>query len=199
MKSCFAFIALCLLFSLTFLFQPYTSVAQTFANGGAGKEPASVKAGVNFVWLSENDSQGLMFSNSLSHYLGSRLSLGLNLGLLSAKRYDEAKKIYTIQNTFYMASLEAAFDVMQGESVSFRLGAGPSFRHRAEVNSDPEEQGTQDGSVTHIKTSDVGAFGFIENDFNILRNGVAGGRISYFHYKEGTPVLSIGLHVGFKF
>ncbi|MCX2740173.1 hypothetical protein [Pontibacter anaerobius] len=194
-----ASIALSACLSILLLSQPYTASAQTFVNGGAGKEPATLKAGVNFVWLSENDSQGLMFSNSFSHYLGDRLSLGLNLGLLSAKRYDDSKQIYTIQNTFYMGSLEAAFDVMQGEIVLLRLGAGPSFRHRAEINSDPEGQGTVDGSVTHIKTSDVGLHGFLENDFSILRNGVAGGRISYFHYKDGTPVLSIGMHLGFKF
>ncbi|AKD05267.1 hypothetical protein POKO110462_14535 [Pontibacter korlensis] len=186
-------------FLVLLLSQSFAASGQTFVNGGAGKEPAALKAGVNFVWLSENDSQGMMFSNSFSHYVGKRLSVGLNLGLLSAKRYDDAKQIYTVQNTFYMGSLEAAFDVMQGETVSFRLGAGPSARHRAEVNSDPEGQGTQDGSVTHIKTSDVGFHGFFENDFNILRNGVAGGRVSYFHYTEGTPILSIGLHLGFKF
>ncbi|ARS35898.1 hypothetical protein CA264_10880 [Pontibacter actiniarum] len=181
-----------------FLSLPFNAQSQSFSKG-VGKEPAMLKAGVNFVWLSENDSQGLMFSNSFDHYLSDRLAVGLSLGLLSAKRYDEAKEIYTVQNTFYMASLEATFDILQNESVAFRLGAGPTARHRAEINSDPEDEGTQDGSVTHIKTSDVGAFGFIENDFNILRNGVAGGRIAYFHYSEGTPVLSIGMHLGFKF
>ncbi|OKL40193.1 hypothetical protein [Pontibacter flavimaris] len=199
MKFSVASVALSAFVTMLLLSQPHTASAQTFTNGGAGKERTSLKAGVNFVWLSENDSQGLMFSNNLSHYLSDRVSLGLNLGLLSAKRYDDAKQIYTIQNTFFMSSLEAAFDVMQGEIVTFRLGAGPSFRHRAEINSDPEGQGTVDGSVTHIKTSDIGLHGFLENDFGILRNGVAGGRISYFHYKEGTPILSIGLHLGFKF
>lgn len=199
MKSSLASIALSACLSIFLLSLPLTASAQTFANGGAGKEPASLRAGVSFVWLSENDSQGLMFSNSFNHYLGKRLLLGLNVGLLSAKRYDDAKQIYTIQNTFFMGSVDAAFDVMQGEIVTFRLGAGPSFRHRAEINSDPEGQGTIDGSVTHIKTSDVGVHGFLENDFSILRNGVAGGRVSYFHYTEGTPVLSIGLHLGFKF
>ncbi|PTX18751.1 hypothetical protein C8N40_10540 [Pontibacter mucosus] len=198
MKSRSSFLALGALLSLFVLCRP-DAAAQTFVNGGAGKEPASVKAGVSFVWLSENDSQGLMFSNNFSHYLGKRLALGLNLGLLSAKRYDDAKQIYTIQNTFYMGSLEAAFDVMHGEKVDVRFGAGPAFRHRAEINSDPEGQGTQDGSVTHIKTSDVGFHGFLENDFDILRNGIAGGKISYFHFNDGTPILSIGLHLGFRF
>jgi hypothetical protein len=199
MKFSVASVALSAFASMLLLSQPRAASAQTFTNGGAGKEPSSLKAGVNFVWLSENDSQGLMFSNNFSHYLSDRLSLGLNLGLLSAKRYDDAKQIYTVQNTFFMSSVDAAFDVMQGEIVTFRLGAGPSFRHRAEINSDPEGQGTVDGSVTHIKTSDIGVQGFLENDFGILRNGIAGGRISYFHYKDGTPILSIGLHLGFKF
>ncbi|WP_276496538.1 hypothetical protein [Pontibacter litorisediminis] len=199
MRFSLASVALGAVISMPLLIQPFAATAQTFANGGAGKEPAALKAGVNFVWLSENDSQGLMFSNNFSHYLGKRTSLGLNVGLLSAKRYDDAKQIYTIQNTFIMGSVDAAFDVMQGEVVTFRLGAGPSVRNRAEINSDPEGQGTQDGSVTHIKTSDFGFHGYLENDFSILRNGVAGGRISYFHYTEGTPILSIGLHLGFKF
>jgi hypothetical protein len=199
MKSILASVALSALTGVLLLSLPLTATAQTFVNGGAGKEPTSLKAGVNFVWLSENDSQGLMFSNSFSHYLGKRLALGLNLGLLSAKRYDDAKKIFTVQNTFYMGSVEAAFDVMNGEKVDVRLGAGPAFRHRAEINSDPEDQGTQDGSVTHIKTSDVGLHGFLENDFGILRNGIAGGRIAYYHFTDGTPILSIGLHLGFRF
>lgn len=185
-------------FLLFFLSLPLLCNSQSFSKGGV-KEPGALKAGVHFVWLSENDSQGLMFNNSFTHYLGDRFGLGLNIGLLSAKRYDDSKQIYTIQNTYVIGSLEAAYDVMQGETVSFRLGAGPSARHRAEINSDIEGQGTVDGSVTHIKTSDMGFFGFIENDFGILRNGVAGGRISYYHYFDGTPILSIGAHLGFRF
>ncbi|TPE42857.1 hypothetical protein [Pontibacter mangrovi] len=199
MNRFFASAALRAFTSLILLSSPLDANAQTFVNGGAGKEPGALKAGVYFVWLSENDSQGLLFSNNFSHYLSKKLSVGLDVGLLSAKRYDDAKKIFTVQNTFYMASLGAAFDALQGEKVTLRLGAGPSVRHRAEVNSDPEGQGTQDGSVTHIKTSDTGFFGYLENDFGAFRNGIAGGRISYFHYSDGTPVLSIGVHMGFKF
>ncbi|WP_299820950.1 hypothetical protein [uncultured Pontibacter sp.] len=164
----------------------------------AGKDPNMVKAGVSYIWLSEYDSQGIMFSNSFSHHFSDRFAVGLNLGLASGSRYDDVKEIYSIKNAFYMGNLEASFDVMNNESVAFRLGGGVGARHRAEINSNSED-GTVDGSVKHIKTSDVGFNGFIENDFNILRNGVAGGRVGYFYYKSGTSVLSIGLHLGFKF
>lgn len=157
-----------------------------------------LKAGVSYIWLSEYDSQGLMFSNSYSHRFGDRLSVGLNLGLATGSRFDDVKEIYSIKNTFYMANLEASLDLINNESVAFRLGGGPGVRHRAEINSNAED-GTEDGSVKHIKTSDVGFNGFIENDFNILRNGVAGGRVGYFYYSSGTSVFAIGLHIGFKF
>ncbi|RIJ42575.1 hypothetical protein [Pontibacter oryzae] len=185
--------------SVLMLSQPFSAYSQSASRIGHSKDPATLKAGVSFVWLAENDSQGLMFSNSFNHYLGNRLAVGLNLGMLSAKRFDNSKQIYTVQNTFYMGSAEVTFDLMQSESVLFRIGGGPTARHRAEINSSLENVGTQDGSVTHVKTSEAGVVGFIENDFNILKNGVAGGRVGYFHYSKGTPVLSVGMHVGFKF
>ncbi|GAB3819352.1 hypothetical protein GCM10028895_17670 [Pontibacter rugosus] len=169
-----------------------------YAQHGAG-DPGALKAGINYVWLSDSDSQGLMFQNSLQHYVGKRLGVGVNLGLLSAKRYDDAMEIFTVQNTFYMASLQGTFDLMQKETVSFRIGAGPAVRHRSEITSDEIDQGTQDGSVSHLKKTDFGFDAFIENDFSIFRNGIAGGRIGYFYYTEGTAVLSIGLHLGFSF
>ena len=164
----------------------------------AGKDPNMLKAGVSYIWLSEYDSQGLMFNNRFSHHLSDRFALGLNIGLANGSRYDDIKEIYSIKNTFYMANLEASFDLLNNESVAFRIGGGVGARHRAEINSNAED-GTADGSVKHIKKSDVGYNGFIENDFNILRNGVAGGRVGYFYYTSGTPVFSIGLHLGFKF
>ncbi|GHA54503.1 hypothetical protein GCM10007389_02280 [Pontibacter akesuensis] len=166
---------------------------------GGSSNPGSLRAGINYVFLSDSDSQGLLFQNTLHHYVGKRFGVGVNLGLLSAKNYDEAMQIYTVQNAFYMASVEGTFDLMQNESVAFRLGVGPAVRHRSEISSDPEDQGTQDGSVTHIKTTDIGVDAFIENDFSILRNGVAGGRVGYFYYTKGTAVLSIGIHLGFSF
>ncbi len=164
----------------------------------AGKNPNTLKAGIGYVWLSDYDSQGLMFYNSYSHAIGKRAGIGANFGLLNASRYDDTKQIYSIQNTFYMGSLDLMFEPLKNESVVFRLGAGPAIRHRAEINSNAED-GTVDGSVKHIRTSDVGFNGYIENDFNILKNGVAGGRVEYFYFTEGSPVFSIGLHIGFKF
>lgn len=164
----------------------------------AGKDPNMLKAGVSYIWLSEYDSQGLMFNNRYTHHVGKRVAVGLNLGLATGSRYDDIKEIYSIKNTFYMANLEASFDLLNNESVAFRIGGGVGGRHRAEINSNAKD-GTVDGSVKHIKTSDVGYNGFIENDFNILRNGVAGGRVGYYYYTSGTPMLSVGLHVGFKF
>ncbi|GAB3204488.1 hypothetical protein GCM10027293_38670 [Pontibacter aydingkolensis] len=157
-----------------------------------------LKAGVSYIWLSEYDSQGLMFNNRFSHHVSDRFAVGLNMGLAAGSRFDDVKEIYSIKNTFYMANLEASFDVLNNESVAFRIGGGVGARHRAEINSNADD-GTVDGSVKHIKTSEVGYNGFIENDFNILRNGVAGGRVGYFAYTKGTPVFSIGLHIGFKF
>lgn len=171
-----------------------------FAQGAfAGKNPSSLRASVSYVYLSDFDSQGLMFSNRLHHYLGERFGVGMNLGLLSGSRYDKSSEIYTIKSTYYMGGFEASFDLLQNETLVFRLGGGPTARHRSEINSDPEDIGTVDGSVVHIKTSDVGFTGFIENDFGILRNGVAGGRVEYLYYTKGTPVLALGLHVGFSF
>ncbi|WP_461489275.1 hypothetical protein [Pontibacter sp. HJ8] len=164
----------------------------------ADKDPNVLKAGISYVWLSDYDSQGLMFYNKYNRYLGDRLSLGLNIGALNASRYDSRKEIYTIRNTFYMASLDLAYDLMQNDMLRARIGAGPGARHRAEINSNIDD-GTLDGSVRHVRTSDVGFYGYLENDFNILRNGVSGFRIEYFHYTEGTPVLSIGFHLGFQF
>lgn len=186
---------------LLFLF----SGSNSFANGfdrfqnGANKDPNNFKAGISFVWLSDYDSQGLMFSNKFGHYFGKRFSLGLNVGMLTASRYDEGKQIFSIKNTFYMGTLEAGFDVISNEMVTLRLGAGGTARRRNEINSEPEDQGTVDGSVVHIKTSDVGFNGFLENDFSFLRSGIVGGRVDYFYYSSGTPVFAIGLHVGFKF
>jgi hypothetical protein len=180
-----------------FFLAAFNGYADTFKRA-TSKDPNTFKSGVSFVWLSEFDSQGLMFSNRFSHYLGERTALGLNVGLLSASRYDEGKQIYSIKNTFYMGGLEASFDLIQKETISLRLGAGGAARHRSEINSDAEE-GTVDGSVAHIKTSDVGFNGFLENDFSFLRSGVAGARIEYFYYTSGTPVFAIGMHVGFKF
>lgn len=197
MKSSVAIAAIGI--SILALTQSFSAHGQGISKNVRSKDPATLKAGLSFVWLAENDSQGLMFSNSFNHYVGKRLAVGLNLGMLSAKRFDDTKQIYNVQNTFYMGSAELTFDLMQSESVLFRLGAGPSVRHRAEINSSLEDEGTQDGSVTHVKTSEAGVLGFLENDFNILKNGVAGGRVSYFHYTKGTPVLSVGMHVGFKF
>jgi hypothetical protein len=171
-----------------------------FAQGSlAPKDPSSVRASVSFVWLSDSDSQGLMFNNRLHHYLGKRFGMGINLGLLAGSRYDKVKEIYTIKNTYYMGGFELSYDVLQNESVAFRIGAGPTARHRSEINTDPEDAGTVDGSVTHIRTSDVGFNGFLENDFGILRNGVAGARVEYLYYTKGTPVLAVGLHMGFAF
>lgn len=165
----------------------------------AGKDNNTLKAGVSYVWLSDYDSQGMMFSNSFNHYLSNRLSLGLNLGMLSASRYDKVEELFSIKNTFYMGSLEASFDLLRNESIAFRIGGGGAARHRAEINSNAEDEGTLDGKVMHIKTSDFGFNGYIENDFSILKNGVAGGRIGYYYYTKGTPVLSIGMHIGFTF
>ena len=170
----------------------------SLSSAQAGKDPNMLKAGVSYIWLSEYDSQGLMFNNRFTHHIGDRFAVGLNMGLATGSRFDNVKEIYSIKNTFYMANLEASFDLLNNESVAFRVGGGLGARHRAEINSNAED-GTVDGSVKHIKTSDVGFNGFIENDFNILRNGVAGGRVGYFSYNNGTAVFSIGLHVGFKF
>ncbi len=167
-------------------------------NSYAGKNPNTLKSGISYVWLSDYDSQGLMFYNSYAYSIGKRAGIGANLGLLNASRYDATKEIYSIKNTFYIGSLDLIFQPLNNESVAFRLGAGPAIRHRAEINSNAET-GTVDGSVKHIKASDVGFNGYIENDFNILKNGVAGGRVEYFYFTEGTPVFSIGLHLGFKF
>ena len=170
------------------------------AQGAFGsKDSGSLRASVSYVWLSDFDSQGLMFNNRLYHYLGERLGIALNMGMLAGSRYDESSKIYTIKNTYYMGGFEIYYDLLQNETVVFRLGGGPTARHRSEINTDPEDIGTVDGSVVHIRTADVGFNGFIENDFGILRNGVAGGRVEYLHYTKGTPVLAVGLHVGFTF
>ena len=158
-----------------------------------------MRASAGFVWLSDFDSQGLMFSNRLHHYVGERFGVGLTAGLLSSSRYDKVKEIYTIKSSYYMAGLEASFDILQNESVAFRVGAGPMARHRSEISTDNANGGTQDGSVVHVRTSDVGFNGYIENDFGILRNGVAGGRVEYMYFTEGTPVLAISLHLGFRF
>jgi hypothetical protein len=170
----------------------------TLSAAQAGKDPNMLKSGVSYIWLSENDSQGLMFSNRFSHQVGEKFSLGLNVGLAEGSRYDNTQEIFTIKNTFYMGTIEASFDFINNESVAFRVGGGPGARHRAEVNSNAAD-GKVDGSVRHIKASDVGVNGFIENDFNILRNGIAGGRVEYFHYRTGTSIFSIGMHIGFKF
>ncbi|MBJ6118546.1 hypothetical protein JAO76_10110 [Pontibacter sp. BT310] len=162
------------------------------------KDPNTFVSGISFVWLSEFDSQGLMFHNKFSHYLGERVAVGLNLGLLTASRYDKGKEIYSIKNTFYMGGLETSVDLIQKETINLRLGVGGAARHRSEINSDAEE-GTVDGSVAHIRTSDIGFNGFMENDFNFLRSGVAGWRIGYNYYTNGTPIFAIGVHVGFKF
>lgn len=154
---------------------------------------------MSFAWLSDFDSQGLMFGNRLHHYLGERFGAGVTLGMLSSSRFDKVKDIYTIKSTYYMWGVEGTFDLLQNESVAFRIGAGPAARHRSEISTENELGGTKDGSVTHIRTSDVGVSGFIENDFGILRNGMAGGRIEYIYYTKGTPVLSLGLHLGFRF
>ncbi|MFD2513439.1 hypothetical protein ACFSRY_06140 [Pontibacter locisalis] len=171
----------------------------TISTASAQRDPTSLKAGVSFVWLSDYDSQGLMFSNKLSHYFTKNITVGMNVGLLSAFRYDDLKEIYSVQNTFLMATLEGSIDMINNESVIFRVGGGPGVRYRAEINSDAEDTGTVDGSVIHIKSNDFGFNGYLENDFNILRNGVAGGRIDYFYYTSGTPVLALGFHIGFKF
>lgn len=165
----------------------------------AGNDPNAFKAGISFVWLSDYDSQGIMFSNRFNHYLGERVAVGLNLGVLAASRYDKVMEIYSIKNTFYMGSLEASVDVLQNDMISLRLGAGGAARHRSEINTDAEDEGTKDGSVIHIRTSDVGFNGFLENDFNFGRNGITGARVDYFYYTKGTPVLAFGMHVGFRF
>ncbi|WP_439881945.1 hypothetical protein ACSX1A_02040 [Pontibacter sp. MBLB2868] len=182
-----------ILFLFIILFLANTSRAS------AQRDPTMLKAGVSFVWLSDYDSQGLMFSNKLSHYFTKNITVGMNVGLLSAFRYDDIKEIYSIQNTFLMATLEGSVDMINNESVIFRVGGGPGIRYRAEINSDAEDVGTVDGSVVHVKSTDIGFDGYLENDFNILRNGVAGGRIDYFYYTSGTPVLALGFHIGFKF
>ncbi|WP_187033085.1 hypothetical protein [Pontibacter deserti] len=191
-------IQLCLIFLCFFLLSSFNSYADSYKRA-TSKDPNAFKAGVSFVWLSDFDSQGLMFSNRFNHYLGERVAVGLNLGLLTASRYDEGKQLYSIKNTFYMGGIEASFDLLSNETVNLRIGAGGSARHRSEINSDPEGEGTFDGSVAHIRTGDVGFNGFLENDFNFGRNGIAGGRIEYLYYSKGTPVFAIGLHVGFKF
>lgn len=182
--------------ALLLLLMPLQGAAQGF---GKPKEPTTLKAGVSYVWLSDYDSQGLMFYNDFHHYVGGKVAVGMNIAALSASRYDEGMKIYTIKNTFYMASMHATVDLMQNETLAMRLGAGPTVRHRAEINSDAEGEGTVDGSVEHIRTSDVGAVGYLENDFFIFKNGVAGGRIGYHYYTKGTAVFSLGFHLGFSF
>ncbi|MFD3000507.1 hypothetical protein ACFS7Z_09065 [Pontibacter toksunensis] len=166
----------------------------------ANKDPGSLRASISYVWLSDFDSQGLMFNNRLHHYLGERFGLGVNVGMLSGSRYDESSRIYTIKSTYYMGGFDLNYDVLQNATLVFRVGAGMTGRHRSEINTDPEDLGgTVDGSVVHIRTADVGVTGFIENDFGIFRNGVAGGRLEYMYYTKGSPVLAIGLHVGFTF
>ncbi|MCJ8164933.1 hypothetical protein MKJ04_08755 [Pontibacter sp. E15-1] len=185
---------------LILLFAPLmTPTVQAQGKFGGRKIASSLKAGVNFVWLSEFDSQGIMFTNRYHHYVSDRLGLGLHAGLLSSARYDDVKNIYTIKNTYLVGGAEASFDILQNESVAFRIGAGPMARRRSELTTDEGVGGTQDGSLTHVRTTDIGANAFIENDFGILRNGVAGGRIEYMYYTQGTQVLSIGVHLGFQF
>ncbi|GAB3526777.1 hypothetical protein GCM10027443_02410 [Pontibacter brevis] len=184
---------------LAFIVSGLLSHSATAQGAFAGKDPSSLRGSVSYVWLSDFDSQGIMFSNRLQHYLGKRFGLGINLGVLTGSRYDESSKIYTIKTSHYMGGFETSYDLLQNETVVFRLGVGATARHRSEINTDPEDFGTVDGSVVHIRTADVGVTGFIENDFGILRNGVAGGRVEYLYYTKGTPVLAVGLHVGFTF
>jgi hypothetical protein len=186
-----------LLYRLTILiiFFICANVQETWAQ----RESSSLKAGVSFVWLTDFDSQGLMFSNRINHYFTKNITGGVNVGLLSAFRYDNIKEIYSVQNTFLMATLEGGVDLINNESVILRVGGGPGVRYRAEINSDAQDVGTKDGSVVHVKSNDFGISTFLENDFNILRNGVAGGRVEYYHYASGTPVLAFGFHIGFKF
>ena len=78
------------------------SLLLTLPAAQAGKDPNMLKAGVSYIWLSENDSQGIMFSNRFSHQIGEKFSLGLNVGLAEGARYDDRQEIFTIKNTFYM-------------------------------------------------------------------------------------------------
>ncbi|WP_162052741.1 hypothetical protein [Pontibacter pamirensis] len=186
-------------FLLGFILFQLSSLSTSAQGVFANKDPGSLRASVSYVYLSDFDSQGLMFSNRLHHYLGERFGLGVNLGMLSGSRYDKTSEIYTIKSTYYMGGFELNYDLLQNETLVFRIGGGMTGRHRSEINSDPEDVGTVDGSVVHIRTADVGVTGFIENDFGVFRNGVAGGRIEYLYYTKGSPVLAVGLHMGFTF
>lgn len=177
---------------LVFLVLPMVSFA------GKNKYPNTLKTGVSYAWLSDYDSQGLMFYTNYNNYFGDRFAIGINIGALNASRFDKSKEIYTIKNTFYMGSLDASYDLLQNDMITLRVGGGPALRHRAEVNSNVED-GTADGSVRHVRASDTGVNAYLENDFNFSRFGVMGGRVGYHYFSEGTPVFSMGFHVGFKF
>ncbi|WP_250427323.1 hypothetical protein [Pontibacter ruber] len=170
----------------------------TVSFAGKNKYPNTLKTGVSYAWLSEYDSEGLMFYTNYNNYFGDRFAIGFNVGALNASRYDKAKQIYTVKNNFYMGSLDATYDLLQNDMITLRIGGGPALRHRGEVNANIVD-GTPDGSVRHVRASDIGVNGYIENDFNFSRFGVMGGRVAYHHYSEGTPVFSLGFHVGFKF
>jgi hypothetical protein len=164
----------------------------------AGKDPNILKTGVSYVLLTEYDSQGAMFYNDLSHYIGDRVAMGFNFSVLNASRFDQVQQIFSIKNSFYTGSFHMSLDMVQNQTITLRAAAGPTFRHRAEINSSADN-GTIDGSVRHIRTADIGGLAFIENDFNLSRYGVAGGRIAYYYYTKGTPVFAVGFHVGFVF
>ncbi|MDX5347992.1 MAG: hypothetical protein LPJ89_10590 [Hymenobacteraceae bacterium] len=168
----------------------------------AQKCPNAFRAGINYAFLTDVYNSGFMFYNQYNRCISRLFEVSLQANYFNASRYDDADKTFTSMKTFKMMDLSATIKPLRDSRFVLKLGAGPSIRHRAELDL-KRTVANGDANTTnaylHNKSFDYGYHGFIENDFFITDNLILGARIAGFDYNEGSGLFGFGLNMGYQF
>ena len=179
----------------------FSGMAQEKTNGHKLKQKNNLKAGTSIVFLMDVDNGGIMYYHQYTRHLCRLFDASASIGYLNAQRFDDADKTFTLNKTYVMLDATGYLNFWRSDRFALKIGAGPSLRHRSEIDLIDNSQVIETGErkYQHTNTKDVGGNALIENDFYMGDRVILGTRIGGHFYNDGTPLVSFGLNLGYKF
>ncbi len=165
------------------------------------------RTGVGFAYIVEGDNSGALFSQQYTREMTDRLNFSLSGEYLSSSRYDQSSKIFSSRKAFVMFDASASWDLTEHETYGIKVGVGPAFRRRSEIDlvkGIPGGAGTSPGitpeaNFIHNREKDYGGKAFLEMDFYSDNRLFFGGRAVGYIYNEGSSIFALSLNMGYAF
>lgn len=165
------------------------------------------RTGVGFAYIVEGDNSGAIFSQQFTRELADRLNFSVSGEYLSSSRYDQGKQIFTSRKAFVMFDAALSWDLTEHETYGVKIGAGPAFRRRSELDVAGMEstEGTNvpiansNDVYVHIREKDYGGKVLLEMDFYNDNRLFFGGRAAGYIYNAGSSIFAISINMGYAF